>query len=215
MSQTFALVTAPAIEPVTLARAKNHLRVDVPDDDQYIQDLISGAREQLENAYEQAFITQTWDIFMDRFPASWPFLPAAPIWTTGWPLASRWIDIARQPVAAITSVRYTDSGGTLQTMPTTDWFGDVPGARVGLNFGKVWPAVPLRPLNGVQLRVDLGYGATAALTPFSVRQAILLLIGHYYLNREQVLLEQRIRPIDLPRGVQDLMNPLDWRSFAA
>lgn len=205
---SFSLVAAPAAEPLSLARVKRHLRIDVSDEDEDLQDLISISRDHLEQAYELAFITQTWDFFLDNFPWSWP----QPF---GWPTWAQpsVIDIPKQPLKAVTSVKYTDSSGVQNNF--VDFLPDVPGNRVGLKYGKTWPQVALQPIAGVVIRMDFGYGDTGASTPPSARSAQLLYIGHLYENREQVVIEQRIRPIDLPRGVQDLMMPFDWRVYAA
>jgi uncharacterized phiE125 gp8 family phage protein len=60
-----------------------------------------------------------------------------------------------------------------------------------------------------------GYGNDWPSVPAAIRQAMLLMVGHYYENREQVLLEQRVRAIDVPRGVDDLMNIAGWRYFVS
>lgn len=62
------LNTAPGTEPVTLAEAKAHLRVEVADDDALITNLISAARVHAENVCRRAFVTQKWDLYLDAFP---------------------------------------------------------------------------------------------------------------------------------------------------
>ena len=56
------LTVPPAGEPLTLAEAKPHLRVDLNDDDALITALISAAREQVEFLTGQRLITQTWEL---------------------------------------------------------------------------------------------------------------------------------------------------------
>lgn len=59
------LVTPPATEPLTLLEAKNHLRVDIPDDDSFITTIITVARQRAEDITRTAFITQTWELSID------------------------------------------------------------------------------------------------------------------------------------------------------
>lgn len=54
------LVTAPAIEPITLAQAKEHLRVDGTEQDDYITLLIAAARQRIESDTRRALIRQKW-----------------------------------------------------------------------------------------------------------------------------------------------------------
>jgi uncharacterized phiE125 gp8 family phage protein len=55
------LITPPASEPVTREQAKNHLRVDIDEDDTLISSLIVVARQRAEEFTRRAFITQTWE----------------------------------------------------------------------------------------------------------------------------------------------------------
>lgn len=61
------LITPPASEPVTLQEAKNHLRVDVSDDDSLISTLITVARQKAEEFTRRSLITQTWELSLDGF----------------------------------------------------------------------------------------------------------------------------------------------------
>lgn len=58
-------ITPPAIEPVTLEEAKQHLRVDGNEEDSLIAALITAARQKAEDYTRRAFITQTWELALD------------------------------------------------------------------------------------------------------------------------------------------------------
>ena len=73
------LITAPAIEPVTVAEVKEHLRIDEDDEDALLTTFIEVAREYCEGYQNKAYITQTWDLWLDDFPDS-PFkIPLPPL----------------------------------------------------------------------------------------------------------------------------------------
>jgi len=63
------LKTAPAVEPVTLEEAKAHLRVDGGDENALITALIATARMLGERETKRAFITQTWQMYLDKAEA--------------------------------------------------------------------------------------------------------------------------------------------------
>lgn len=163
------LITAPTVEPVTLAEAKLHLRVDHADEDSHIRSLIIAAREHAQNATSRAFVGQTWRLSMDCFPDV--------------------IRTPRPPLTSVTSIAYTDTAGASQTLSASAYTVDTysePG-RIVPAFGQSWPATRDIP-NAVIVTYVAGYGAGAAAdVPQPIRQAILLLVGHWYANREGVL----------------------------
>lgn len=63
------LKTAPTVEPITLEEAKLDLRIDSGDDNTLIASLIATARELAERETKRAFITQTWQMYLDQAPA--------------------------------------------------------------------------------------------------------------------------------------------------
>ena len=63
-------VTA-AVEPVTLAEVKAHLRLDHASEDELLGGLIRAAREEVERATGLALIDQDWRLVIDEWPA-WP-----------------------------------------------------------------------------------------------------------------------------------------------
>jgi hypothetical protein len=62
------LITPAAEEPVSLAEAKRHLRVESADDDALIGSLISAARQSAETLTGRQFVTARWKLVLDSFP---------------------------------------------------------------------------------------------------------------------------------------------------
>jgi len=74
------LVTPPAVEPVTLEEAKQHLKIDGNEDDSLITALITAARQRAEEYTRRAFITQTWEVAVDSVTSTL-CLPRPPVQT--------------------------------------------------------------------------------------------------------------------------------------
>jgi uncharacterized phiE125 gp8 family phage protein len=181
------LVTPPAQEPVSLAEAKAHLRVDTADDDALIQALIVAAREHVEHITRRALITQSWDLILDAFPAGEIVMP-------------------RPPLQSVTSITYRLQDGTAVTLDPANYVVDAksePG-RVVLVPGKSWPSEELYPASSVVIRYTAGYGDPGAV-PVAIKQAILLLVGHWYENREAAAVGHTV--IQLPMTVDALLWP--------
>lgn len=184
------LITAPAAEPVSASEAKSHLRVDTTADDTYIGTLITVARQNVESHLRRSLINQTWEVVLDAFPAGVIRLP-------------------KPPLASVTSIKYTDDEGNESTYSSANYVVDTdtePG-RVVLKSGQTWPAVTLAAANGVRVRYVAGYGAAGSNVPQAIRQAILLVIGSLYENREDVLVAQGVSIGVLPFGVVALLAP--------
>ncbi|MBP2653348.1 MAG: hypothetical protein H6Q73_917 [Firmicutes bacterium] len=163
---TLKIITGPTTEPVTLDEAKAHCRVDGTDEDELITALIVAARQYCEQRQNRAYLTQTLELTLDR----WPSFP---------------VDIPHPPLVSVESIKYYGTNDKEYIWATTEYFVDTdsePG-RVALNYAKTKPTVTLRPANGVKIRYTAG-GSDVAQT---VKQAMLLLIGHWYINREAVL----------------------------
>lgn len=162
------LITDAAAEPITLAEAKAHLRVEVANDDALIGALISAARKLAEHELGRSLITQTWEKSLDAFPAAE-------------------IELPRPPIAAVTSVKYVDTAGTQQTMSNTLYSLDSdsePGWLLPA-YGTDWPDTLDTP-NAVRVRYTAGYGADGTTVPTPIKQWMLLQIGAMYENREAV-----------------------------
>ena len=69
------LLSGPAIEPLTLADAKQFIRVEHNDDDDVITALMAGSRIHVETQTRRALITQSWRLVRDV----WPELGCVPV----------------------------------------------------------------------------------------------------------------------------------------
>ena len=170
------VVTAPASEPVTTAEAKSHLRVTISTDDTLIGEMITVARDMLENYTCRAFINTTFDYFLDAFPS--------PRFEHGRIHNGRIIEPPVSNLSSVTSVKYYDTQDALQTLASSEYLVDSshePG-RIVEAYETYWPDTSTR-INTVEVRYIAGYGATAADVPETLKLAIKMLVNHYYDNR--------------------------------
>ena len=184
-----SFVTAPAEEPVTLEQAKAQCRVDAADEDALIASLIPAARESVEHLLGRALMTQTLERTLDAFPAGA-------------------IALAMPPVSAVTSIQYIDTDGAEQTLAAElyvlDADADPPSVRPAP--GAAWPSTYGVP-NAVRVRFVAGH-ADADAVPQAVRHWILLVVGHWYANREAA----GVRQMPVLPFVDGLLDR--WRTWA-
>ncbi|MCA3017371.1 MAG: phage head-tail connector protein [Burkholderiales bacterium] len=196
------LVTPPAEEPVSLAEAKQHLRVDGGDDDLLIGSLISAARQAAETKTGRQLITARWKLVLDAFPG-----PSLMQSATGasFSLPGHAILLAKCPVQSAVSIEYLDMNGTTQVMPASDYVLDAAcePARLTPAFGKTWPPT-LPQMGAVSVTFDAGYG-TASAVPEGLKSWIKLRVGSLYGHREEmsVLSRGRIDPLPFVDGLLD------------
>jgi len=160
------LITAPLVEPVTLAEARAHLRATTTDEDALIQGWIAAARERAEDITHRRFITQTWDLVLDGFPSQF--------------------EMPNAPLVSVTSVKYLDEDDVEQTLASSAYQVDAvnqPGRILPAVNGE-WPDTSEK-INAVTVRFVCGYGLAAAV-PFAIKAAMLLMIGHLDSHREDV-----------------------------
>jgi uncharacterized phiE125 gp8 family phage protein len=196
------LVTPPAEEPVSLAEAKQHLRVDGGDDDLLIGSLIPAARQAAETKTGRQLITARWKLVLDAFPG-----PSLMQSATGasFSLPGHAILLAKCPVQSVVCIEYMDMNGATQVMPADDYVLDVAcePARITPVFGKTWPPT-LPQMGAVSVTFDAGYGAASAV-PEGLKSWIKLRVGSLYGHREEmsVLSRGRIDPLPFVDGLLD------------
>lgn len=188
MARVLNLVTAPTSEPVTLTEAKAQCRVDETEDDALIAALIASARGWAENFKASALITQTWELRVGAFPVSGSGSP----WGR--------IAIPMPPLQSVTSVKYIDQAGVLQTWSATEY--DVHGAYtpaagvapvgpdpaaawIEPKYGLVYP-ITRSETDAVRITFVAGFGDQTQV-PQRYKQAILMRVGQLYAQREPVI----------------------------
>lgn len=197
---------APAIEPVSLEEARQHLRIDsdFQGDDGLIGMIISAARRAAENITSRSLITQQWRLVLDAFPG--PSLMGVPPGKS-YSLPNHGIQLDRGTVQSIDSIQYQAMNGQWYTMSASDYAADLSGcpARITPAFGKIWP-ITLPQIGTVKVNYTAGYGDNAADVPEGIRHWILMMVGTCYENREMVAILSRGKVEQLP-FVDGLLDP--------
>ena len=181
------LTEAPAAEPVSLAEAKAHLRVDASDEDTLIASLIVAARMLVERTLGLALLTQSWSYYLDAWPQNC---------CIALPLA---------PVQAVGAVTVHDAEGGAAVLDAGSYTVDVLSTPARLSLTAAAPDVAPRAFNAFEVAFTAGHGDTAADVPQPIRRAILLLVAHWFERREPV--ELGGGPQDVPGIVAGLLHP--------
>jgi len=158
------VVVPPAVEPVSLTEAKAHLHYDAADQDARIAALITAARESCEVETNRAFMTKTNCLVLDFFPG-----------------CRGTIYLPSPPLQSVLSIAYTDTAGNPQTLAEAAYQVDAlsePG-RLAPARGCVWPETDPDTLGAVLISYQAGW-TDAASVPAEIKQAILLLVGHWF-----------------------------------
>lgn len=182
-----ALTSPPPLEPVMLAEAKAHLRVDASNEDILISSLIVTSRLHIEAALDLALIDQSWVLQLDKWPRGCE------------------VEIPISPLKAVVSVRVKDSAGVLQTVPATAYLVDLVSRPARIVFNGAPRPDPGVRAGGIEIAFTAGFGATGAQTPAPLRHAILQLVAHWYEHRSAV--EIGAPELRIPDQISDLIAP--------
>jgi uncharacterized phiE125 gp8 family phage protein len=172
------LLEGPAVEPVLLAEAKAHLRLDGDDEDDLLGALIAAARVAVETEIRRVLIAQSWRAIVETLPVGGVMLPVV-------------------PALSVEAVRAIDSSGAATELDTDDYEFDVADGSIKID----------RVAGAARYEIDFsaGYGSSGIDVPQPLRQAIRLLVTHWYENRSAVVLGDD--PSATPLGYRELVAP--------
>lgn len=183
-------MTAPATLPLSVSELKNALRIDssVTADDALLTDYINAATSILERTFGLALISQTWKLWLDKWPMHKDWLPQA----NGYQTASfslsevkaldPAVSLLMHPVQSITHIKIYDSASTATTVDSTTYFIDSSQkpSRAVLNANAFsWPTTDLRPAKAIEIQFEVGF----TTLPSELKMGILSMAISLYDSR--------------------------------
>ena len=175
------LKTAPAAEPISLDEAKRHVRIDIDetDHDDYLHDLITAARDQVEMITWRKLITQTWYAYLQDWPRG------------------TYIELPFGKLQSVTAIKYTDVDGDESTWDSDEYIvgTDYQNGRVTLADGYTWPNETLYPSNPVEIEFVCGYGLAVSVPP-QIKHAMKMIISELFENRETSIIGTIFKEMD-------------------
>lgn len=184
---TLALMSGPALEPISVSEAKAHLRLDGNAEDLLVASLIVTSRLHVEAALGLALIAQSWRMTLDRWPEGGE------------------VRFPLRPISAITSITVRAGDGTPTTIAREDYLLDGHALRPRLIVREGRRRIPGLPVNGIEIVFGAGLGDAAEDVPQPIRHAILLLVAHWYEHRDP--LEIGSAAAAIPPAVSELLRP--------
>lgn len=187
------IITPATLFPVTLDEAKAHLRVDFDEDDTYINSLIKSATATAENYLNYKLLSTTVKEYRSAFEKE--------------------MRLCFPNVTAISEIKYLDSSETETDATITDFalLSTFRPSRLILKTGKELPSTFSRP-DAVRIIYVTGK-ATATEIDSSIKHAILLIVGDYYENREDIHHVGRTNYLRVRPASQRLLDPFRLWEF--
>ena len=182
-------VITPVLAPViALDVLRPHLRLDLiggltHPEDVLIQGYLAAAREYAEHYTQRSVGQQVIELALDSFPDAG--IPGIEL-----PLGA----------ASITSIKYTDAALVEQTIASNLYVLDDYSFKHWAIPVNAWPTTGAFA-NAVKVRYT-----TPAAIPAAVNNALLLLTGHLYENREAVNSDRGVNPGEVPLGVKAMLD---------
>ena len=216
--------TQPLVEPVSLADAKLHLRIDSTDEDDLLANLVSTARAWCEDYCDRTFVMTQWTMRLDSFYGSVGSPVQFGLRADGSNIEGRQgtvpnldVELPRPPMmqagtATAVAITYTPAAGAATaTLDAAEYRVDrqaTPGVCRPL-YGQTWPS-HLVDQNSTTVSWWAGYSSDGTGVPPQAKSAILMLVAHLWRNREMAA---EAALTEVPFGVRALLDTLRWGSY--
>ncbi|MCF6344752.1 MAG: head-tail connector protein [Devosiaceae bacterium] len=168
---TSYLLSAPALEPVTLAQTKEFLRIDEAHEDDFINSLIVAARIHVESITARALISQSWRVVRDCWPSD------------------RTIHLPVGPLISLSAITTYDDDGNASTLPLAQFQPEteIAPARIFLPSNISGQSV-MRQRGAIEIDYVAGFGVSSDDVPSDIKQAIFTLIAYWFEHRDAVVI---------------------------
>lgn len=185
-------LAVPAVEPVSSAEMKAHLRLDSDDDTDLVTGLVVAARALVERTTRLALVAQEWRIGLDRWPNT------------------RRVTLPLAPVLAVTAIRVSRAGDAPAVLAPALYRLDSSRDPVCLVVDDAAPDPDTRT-GGIEIDAAYGFGTDPLAVPAPLRLAIRCLVARWYENRGDA---RESRAGALPEDVAALLAPYARRRLS-
>ncbi len=168
---TSYLLSAPAIEPIDLAQAKEYLRIDNNYEDDFINSLIVAARIHVESTISRALISQSWRVVRDDWPKD------------------RIIKLPISPLISLSAITIYDDEGNANSLSLAQFLPQTKSAQARIFLPNIIDGLgQMRQRAAIEIDYVAGYGENSEDVPNDIKQAILILIAYWFEHREALVL---------------------------
>ncbi len=188
---SYKIITPPAALPVSLAEAKNHLKIDHNDEDTYVESLIEAATKWAEEYTWRFLIDTEAQLFINNFENK--------------------IYVGKG-CNDISEIAYLDNNDAYQVIPSTNYYLDLNCQPAIIQFKDSYSfPVTSEKLNLIRISLTAGFGPAASDVPSPIKSAILLMVGHLYENRQDEISGTVVSKFSI--NSKFLLNPYRINTF--
>ncbi|SHF50462.1 head-tail connector protein [Caloramator proteoclasticus] len=178
------VIEGPVKEVITLEEAKSHLRIDGDDEDSLISSYIQAAREYAEIFTGRSFVEKTYE-YITNPKEKYAYL-----------------ELPMPPLVEVLEVSIVQNNNAKLLNENIDYYilKGYDESLVYPSLERGWPKESLERTGGIKIKYRAGYSES----PMAVKQAILILVAHFYENRENLTTKDYK---EIPFGVSSLLRP--------
>ncbi len=180
-------LTSPAVEPISVTDVKTFLRFDNTHEDVLIGSLITTARLYVENKINRKLISQDCLLYLDKISKT------------------RLLDIVVGPIQTVTQIQIYNANNSPTLIAPDSYELDLISYPARLFQKQADWAQETRKFNAIEITMRIGYGDNSTDVPEPIRQAMRILVAHWFERREPVILGSSA--VHVPETVVSLLTP--------